>query len=254
MCVAAIALGLNQTYPFILLHNRDESYGRASAPLETDSAGIAGGRDLVAGGRWLGVVHQGDRLRFAFVTNHRQGPRSEPGKRSRGLLVNEFLKGALPAEDFIATLPQRSEEYSPFNFVAGDFESFGYLNSVSKASALVEQGLFALSNGDPRELWPKSRRLQEGLRVLASSALDEKRLVQNFFLLLADTQKAPMAQLPQTGVPPEWEEKLSPIFIETPHYGTRASTLILREASGTIKIWEREFIPHRRPTTRQLLL
>ena len=49
--------------------------------------------------------------------------------------------------------------------------------------------------------------------------------------------------LPATGVPPEWERLLSAIFVCSPNYGTRASTLYLRHRSGEALLLEKSFSP-----------
>lgn len=255
MCVAAVAFHLNLTYPFVLAHNRDEWYGRPATTLETDKHGVAGGLDLQSGGRWLGVVNNERQKGFAFVTNHRLvGKSSQYGDRSRGLLVSRFLESGKSVEAYHKEVEDSFIEYQPFNFVAGDFESLRYFNSVSFATETIEEGVFAISNGDPKTPWPKAERLAGGVKNILSTGLDEKRIVQNLFLLLSDTQKTPDELLPSTGVPYELEKDLSSIFIALPNYGTRSSTLVLRDAAGTVKIWERTFFKDRRPITNQVLL
>lgn len=255
MCVAAVAFNINLTYPFVLIHNRDEFLSRPAAGLETDAKGVAGGKDLQSGGRWLGVVNNARKRGFAFVTNHRMVPKHpQYGDKSRGHIVSAYLEGDEPLPQFSRSLEDSLLKYQPFNFIAGDFEKLYFLNSVTLSSGEISEGVFAVSNGDPLQLWPKSSRLAGGLKNILSSGLDEKRMVQNAFLLLADTQKAPDEELPQTGVAPDLEKNLSSIFVDLPNYGTRASTIVLRDAAGLIKIWERVFVRGRKSETSQILL
>ena len=51
----------------------------------------------------------------------------------------------------------------------------------------------------------------------------------------------PDAHLPATGVSLEWERRLSAVFVHSPDYGTRASTLLLRRADGSGVLRERSF-------------
>jgi uncharacterized protein with NRDE domain len=57
--------------------------------------------------------------------------------------------------------------------------------------------------------------------------------------MLADTTQASDGRLPDTGVSLEWERRLSPIYIESPDYGTRASTLLRIHASGNSQLLEK---------------
>ena len=51
----------------------------------------------------------------------------------------------------------------------------------------------------------------------------------------------PDEALPATGVPLEWERRLSAVFVRSPDYGTRASTLLVRRADGGGFLLERSF-------------
>ena len=92
MCLVLLALNSHSEYSLVLAANRDEFYDRPTAPAGfwTDDPRILGGRDLKAGGTWLGIDRQG---RIAAVTNYRQGQREAAAPRSRGHLVSEFLMG-----------------------------------------------------------------------------------------------------------------------------------------------------------------
>ena len=50
------------------------------------------------------------------------------------------------------------------------------------------------------------------------------------------------ARLPQTGISLEYERALSPVFIATPVYGTRSSTLLLIDIEDSITFIERTFV------------
>jgi len=59
-------------YPLVFAGNRDELHARPAlaAGFWDDAPQVLGGRDLTAGGTWLGVTVTG---RFAVVTNYREG-------------------------------------------------------------------------------------------------------------------------------------------------------------------------------------
>ena len=70
---------------------------------------------------------------------------------------------------------------------------------------------------------------------------------EDLFALLADRAVAPDRELPDTGVGLEWERSLSPLFITSPNYGTRSSTVLLIETSGEVTLLERSFVAGKSP-------
>ncbi|MCE6982441.1 hypothetical protein EI534_34845, partial [Pseudomonas frederiksbergensis] len=93
MCLIVFAWRPGHAQPLIVAANRDEFYARPSRVLGAweDAPGVYAGRDLEAGGTWLGVGPNG---RFAALTNIRD-PHQPQGARSRGELVAAFLRGEL---------------------------------------------------------------------------------------------------------------------------------------------------------------
>ena len=91
MCLVAFAWNVHPRWRLVLAGNRDEYHARPSAPLSRwdGKPGILAGRDLEAGGTWLGVGAHG---RAGVVTNVRD-PRASPNGYSRGELLVEFLSG-----------------------------------------------------------------------------------------------------------------------------------------------------------------
>ena len=84
MCTLLLAWGVDPARPLLVAANRDELYARPTAPAQfwADAPQVLAGRDLEAGGTWLGVTRGG---RFAALTNVREpGVRPSPNARSRG--------------------------------------------------------------------------------------------------------------------------------------------------------------------------
>jgi uncharacterized protein with NRDE domain len=115
MCVLALWLGGDSEVPLIAAANRDEFFERPAAPPSEIEAGIVGGKDLRAGGTWLGVNRHG---LFVAVTNRRSPPRT-PASYSRGLLALEALRcrGLAVVEALVA---ERTSQHpvAGFNLVA----------------------------------------------------------------------------------------------------------------------------------------
>ena len=64
MCTLLLAWQVDPERPLVVAANRDEFYGRASAPAQlwSEAPQVLAGRDLQGGGTWLGVTRAG---RFA---------------------------------------------------------------------------------------------------------------------------------------------------------------------------------------------
>lgn len=237
MCLLLVAVDAVPGRPLLLLGNRDEFHARASAAAAAwpDTPGVIGGRDLEAGGSWLAVHENG---RMAAVTNIRL-LNVQRGARSRGDLVREFVAGTMSAANYAAALQRSIADYAPFNLVVADRDEAWCLESPTVQAQRLHPGVHLVSNGPLDAPWPKMQRLR-GLfeQALAAGAGDAALLD-----LLADTRQPDDANLPLTGVGLERERFLAPIFIRGDTYGTRASTLAVRDETGRVSLQERRFGP-----------
>ncbi len=236
MCLILVAVGAVPQQPLLLLGNRDEFHGRASASAQPwpEDARVVGGRDLVAGGSWLAARSDG---RFAAVTNVRSGlPATAP--RSRGALVREFVLGMAEPVAWLAALARDLDEFGPFNLIVGSAGAVHLLSSTGGGVIRLAPGVHVVSNGAPGVHWPKTERLQRGFgRWLAQAAPTPAGALD----LLLDRSQPDDAQLPDTGVGRELERTLAPIFVCGGHYGTRASTLLAYRDDGSVLLRERCF-------------
>lgn len=237
MCLIVFAWRPGHDVPLVVASNRDEFHARPTAPLARweDAPLIRAGRDLEAGGTWLGVDDGG---RFATVTNIR-GPAKAPGKRSRGELPERFLRGDLSPADYLADLVDQTRRYAGFNLLVGDRDTLCYFNSEEGVPRPLEPGLYGLCNARLDTPWPKLVQARAGLEDALNDPTDDRLLA-----LLADRQQAADGQLPQTGVTVDWERVLSSIFIAGPLYGTRSSLVLRRDAEGRFEGLERRFGPN----------
>ena len=237
MCLIVFAWRPGHQLPLVMAANRDEFYARPSLPLGPweDAPGLYGGRDLEAGGTWLGIGPHG---RFAALTNIRD-PRQPPFGRSRGELPVQFLRGPLGPEAFLTDAAQRAGDYSGFNLVIGDRHELWLLNSRSGVPERLSEGLYGLSNAGLDTPWPK---VEKGKALLSECLIEPQ--VPSLLDLLHDAQQAEDALLPDTGVGLNTERLLSSIFIATRSYGTRASTALLVKADGSRLLVERSYGPY----------
>lgn len=232
MCLIVFAWRPEHATPLIVAANRDEFYARPTLPLAAweEHPGVYAGRDLEAGGTWMGVAAGG---RFAALTNVRD-PGQPIGPRSRGELVAAFLQGQQSPLEYLQQVARRASDYSGFNLLVGDRTQLCYFNPRVGPPVAVAPGVHGLSNAALNTPWPKLLAARNGL-VTALEKPDTRSLVA----LLADNRQPSEAELPDTGVGLATERLLSSIFIASPTYGTRASTALIVHADG-----RREFLEH----------
>jgi uncharacterized protein with NRDE domain len=234
MCLIVLAWQAHPDYPLVLAANRDEFYRRATAPARfwPEAPQVLAGRDLVAGGTWLGVTRGG---RFAALTNYRE-PGAAPGARSRGLLVSGFLESDAAPMAYAEGVMAEAAHYGGFNLLVGAGDELVVLSNRGTAPRRLAPGVHALSNHLLDTPWPKVEKARAGLGAqLAAPQVD------GLLQLLADDNVAPDARLPDTGVGLDLERMLSPLFIRSPQYGTRAST-VLMVGTRRIRFVEQGFV------------
>lgn len=238
MCLILIAYDTQPGYRLILAANRDEFYLRPTAPLAAwaDAPEIYGGRDIEAGGTWLGVSRTG---RLAALTNYRDPARQLPQAPSRGLLISRFLTGDDPAPAYLQKVASAARGYNGFNLLVGDRTGLWYFSNRGRDIARLRPGLYGVSNHLIDTPWPKVSKGKKRLKTLLERSAGWD--VEDLFALLADRVVAPDGGLPDTGVGLALERTLSPLFITSPNYGTRSSTVLLIETSGTVTFAERTF-------------
>ena len=240
MCVLFVARQVHARYPLIVASNRDESHARptAEAAFWDDAPHVLAGRDLKAGGTWTGVTTDG---RWAALTNIR-APQwmGAEAPRSRGALVADFLRGDTDPAGYAAELTEERDAYSGFNLLVGTLDELYYSSSRMDRPRALGPGFYGLSNGALDDPWPKVARGGQAFQHwVEADGHDDEAL----FALMRDETRAPEALLPHTGVGVEMERLLSPLFIVSPTYGTRATTLLSVGIDGTARFIERSYRP-----------
>lgn len=239
MCLIAFAWQVHPRWRLVLAGNRDEFHARPSAALARwDDQPIIGGRDLEAGGTWLGVTETG---RCCVVTNVRD-PRDPQHGASRGLLATDYLAGVESATDHAQALLANAASYRPFNLLTFDTDHGFYIGNRPTAKAqLVEPGLHGLSNADFNTPWPKTKALMTRMQAWMNAGHEVD--FAPLFRALANEEQAADDVLPDTGIGLERERWLSSAFIRGERYGTRASTIVAIDYEGRGRIVERRFGP-----------
>lgn len=220
MCVVALARQVHPDWPLILIGNRDEFHARPAAPLAIwdDGSGIVAGRDLLAGGTWLGAHPASGRI--VVVTNVR-GAMPDPAKDSRGALVVDMLRGdgrfADPAADDL-------DRFNAFNLFAVGGGVRLLTNRPRPQIMPLGAGVHALANEPVDSPCPRAGRLRSALAAVVDARADPEGLLDT---LTAEGDPA--------------------LFLRGDVYGTRASTLVAVATDGTAKMIERRYEASGRP-------
>jgi uncharacterized protein with NRDE domain len=235
MCLILFAYRQHADYPLVVIANRDEYYARPTQHARWwDDADIFAGRDLEAGGTWLGVNRQGH---FAAVTNVREPGSMAAGKRSRGDLTRNYLAGRESAEDYLQQLNTHDQDYAGFNLLLGDLQGLWFYSNRDHSIQPVEPGVYGISNGRFDEPWPKLSSGKQELEAMLNGGIDAQELMG----ILTDHRVANDHELPSTGVSLDIERLLSSRFIRSAEYGTRASSVVLMSKNRRIDFREQNF-------------
>ena len=238
MCLILLAVKTHPEYKLILAANRDEYYERPSEPpyFWKDTPELLAGRDLVGGGTWLGITKKG---RIAAVTNYRDPANVKADAPSRGKLVTNFLRSDLAPSSYLDLIRRENDRYNGFNLILGDRERITWYSNRSDKVTPLLPGVHGLSNRLLDTPWPKVVRAKAWFEEIIRSREDLSS--ESVFRLLKDQTVASDDRLPKTGVPLEWERILSPIFITSPTYGTRSSTVVLIDKDDHVTFLDRTF-------------
>jgi uncharacterized protein with NRDE domain len=239
LCLLVLAWQAHARYRLILAANRDEFHARPAAPLAPwRDPDILAGRDLAAGGTWLGVDRQ---RRFAVVTNFRELPAASSTAPSRGRLIPEFLAARASPQTFLSSLAPAAADYAGFNILVGDVDELWYAsNRAPDFARRLAAGVYGLSNRLLDTPWPKLTRVRRRFEAwLGAAPLPPTR---ELLAMLADrTPSVAGEDAYPADLAPEWRQALSAPFVLHPVYGTRCSTVVLLAADGGLHMSERRY-------------
>ncbi len=242
MCLILFAWMPSEDNRLTVAANRDEFYHRPSRPAHFwgPDRQLLAGKDLQQHGTWLGITRSG---RFAAVTNFRR-PDKTPYPLSRGSLTANFLNGDETPEQYLKNIQQVDEQYAGFNLLIGDQQTlFYYSNRSDMAPQPLKPGFYGLSNHLLNTPWPKVKTgLSHFKQILSKDEFESFPAKEQALLkVLQSESPAEDEQLPETGVGAVIEKMLSPRFIKSPSYGTRASTVLSIARDGEINFLEQNY-------------
>lgn len=238
MCILFIAIKQHPHYPLVIAANRDEFFERPtqSAHFWTQHPDVIAGKDLKAGGTWMGASKSGH---IAALTNIRDPKRVDLTKQTRGELVINYLIQAPSANEFETSLIEQAGLYNGYNLLFGHWQNLRVYNNHTNNTVHLTQGTYGLSNADLNSPWPK---LNLGVQQLQQYCQQESDLKsKHLFDLLLNKHKSEDYLLPHTGISLEWERQLSSIFIQGEEYGTRSSTVVMIDVNNRLHYQEKTF-------------
>jgi uncharacterized protein with NRDE domain len=234
MCLLLAAWGVHPRYDLAVAANRDERHARPTTPMHHWSApaGVLAGRDLLAGGTWLGVDGRG---RFAAVTNYHETATTLPDQPSRGHLVASFLTATTTPPDWLAALEGEAQRYAGFNLLVADADSLWYASNRAETFARpLSPGIYGLSNHLLDTPWPKTLRARGHMTRWVDAGSSSTAPLRE---LLLDSEPEPDTALP-------WPSGSGP-FVLGDTFGTRSATWLVREP-GRMRLGEENFAPRGR--------
>jgi uncharacterized protein with NRDE domain len=232
MCLILVAWHGHPSYPVVVAANRDEFHARPAEAARwwQDDPHILAGRDLAAGGTWLGVTRDG---RFAALTNFRGAARREDAP-SRGALLAAILRSPDPVAKILQHLGRVGQGYNAFNVIFSDGQRLAVYESTRGLGRELPPGIYGLSNHLLDTPWPKVQNAKSSLSRALESLPDSSAALA----LLRDDRPAPDELLPRSGLTQEWERLVSSAFIRSDEYGTRCSTVASIDTTGAVRFEE----------------
>jgi len=232
VCLIGLALNHFPQYPMVMVTNRDEFHARPTQSLHRwdGPAQLWAGRDLQAGGTWLGATTGG---RICALTNLRGKPAVGLNAPSRGELVAGFLQSEASASEWLADLETRSNHYAGFNLLLSDDLRTFHLLSNQGDRLILSSGVHAISNGRWGETWPKTERLVDNVRAVTAPESTEALAA-----VMTDETVPADSALPDTGVGIENERRLAPALIRGDEYGTRSTSVLQLDSEGILSMTE----------------
>ena len=241
MCLILFSYEQHPRYRLVLAANRDEFYDRPTAPLRfwEDHPDLLAGRDLKSLGTWMGTTRSG---KIAAITNYREPGIQNPQAPSRGQLISGFLINDETPAAYLERVKKDGESYNGFNLLVGDTQDLYYYSNRGGEIIRLESNIFGLSNRLLDTQWPKVNNGKKRLKQLLDHHHDI--LPEQLLPLLQNQDRPPDDQLPNTGVSKALERTLSPIYIASPGYGTRCSTILTIDRSNHLHVteltWQRD--------------
>ena len=227
MCTLATFVDVFPGWPLVVAANRDEFLARPATPpvlLREAPPRAFGGRDLTAGGTWLGIAETGV---IAGLLNRRSASPPDATCRSRGLLCLEALACGDAASAAAVAAGEPARRYNAFNLLVADRRDAFVVSQPTGESphALrLQPGLHVLTNLDVND--PTCQRIAASHRRFAAAgdAFGRDGDVEAFVERLRAVLAAHATALDPRGP--------GSLCVHAGPYGTRSSSVLLVALGG----------------------
>jgi len=238
MCLLLLSIKSHPVYKLIVAFNRDEYYDRPTAPAAfwEDEPDFLGGKDLRAGGTWLEIARNG---RIGVITNYCDPASIKDDALSRGKLVSNFLLSQQTAVDYLDGLIRDEDMYNGFNIILGERDRIYWYSNRGNRPRNLLPGIYGLSNHLLDTPWSKVIRGKDAISNLLSRL--KAPSPEDIFQILQDRSISPDESFADLEFDRELESLLLPIFVSSPTFGTRSSTLLLIDQRDYVTFIERTF-------------
>ena len=241
MCLILFAVDNHPQFSLVVVANRDEYYARPTRPLQPwpEAPQLLAGKDLNAGGTWLGLTRSG---RFAAVTNARDAA-APPQPRSRGRLTLDFLLADISPAEYAQQVVRDGASYAGFNLLIGDRRGLYYCANATASPQRLGAGIYGIANASLDTPWPKVESGKADLSAVLQKGAALQGVVDPAALLRIIVDSSPQNALPLPAMSSEamTEYLQTTRFISSTSYGTRAATVLLVGRDGIATVWEQNF-------------
>lgn len=240
MCLIALGYKVNQDYPLILIANRDEEYERPTIATHFwyDQPDLLAGRDLRAGGTWMGITRTG---KMAYLTNHPFQEWSVDQPISRGKILTRYLINQPDNSTYHQWLQTNRKQFEGYHLLYGTLDALYHYSNIENRFEQYQAGIHSLSNTfDDVSMF----RRQYAEKLLTQYIGETESLeLDDLISLFQNTKKSPKMEKYASQLTYNQALNKSSIFIQGSVYGTVSTTALLVSRDGLVQVKEIRYSP-----------
>lgn len=228
---------------YLMMANRDEYYSRPTSQMAWWKEGdILAGRDMQAGGTWLGIAKNG---KFAAITNYKEDNHRKLNELSRGKLVTDYLMdGNISGVKYLKNL--NGKDFAGFSLLIGDTKGIHCYSNRSKGITSLTEGVHVLGNLLLDSQTEKAISMKEDFELLNVTEVSPEVA----FNLMAK-KDGTLNEQTQEDLRKRDEEEIPYRFIRSKIYGTRCSTFLTVKSSGEVRVSEQTYLQEGKQGSRK---
>ena len=228
------SIDTDSEFSITLMANRDEYYERPTTSIDWwDDKPILAGKDLLAGGTWLGVNKNG---RFAALTNYKEDGEQKTYELSRGKLITDYLESdSCTGPDYLSSL--EGESFAGFNLLVSDEEAVHSYSNRKEGIITLTEGVHALGNRFLNSKTEKVNKIKEDFKEHQNRPYS----LDGAFNMMSEDSGNLESETKEDLIKRDYEE-IPYRFIRSKFYGTRCTTLLTIDSSKRISVSEQNYL------------